>query len=131
MQPVEVFFHGLFMDEGLLQSKGLKPRRMRRGSVLGFVLRIGQRATLVRSSTDTVHGMVASLTDRELEHLYSEPGVREYRAEHVLVHEPNGSSAPALCFNLATEPAPSPNRKLRRSAQVASVRLGQNLPSQL
>jgi len=39
---VDVFFYGLFMDAGLLRTKGAQPMNVRMASVLGFALRIGK-----------------------------------------------------------------------------------------
>ncbi len=47
MRKIDVFFYGLFMDEALLKTKGVIPANLRYASVLGFQLRIGNRATLV------------------------------------------------------------------------------------
>jgi len=39
---VEVFFHGLFVDEELLHRKGLEPEGGEIAAIDGFALRIGQ-----------------------------------------------------------------------------------------
>ena len=124
-----MFFYGLFMDEALLRSKGVEPEHMQQASVQGFQLRIAQRATLVPMPGSTVHGMVASLKHSELEQLYSEPTVRDYRPEPVVAHLRGGGQIPALCFNLiATPSAGEHNREYAERLRTLAQRLG--LPSE-
>ena len=103
---INVFFYGLFMDADLLRSKGARPVNVRRASVPGFALRIGQRATLLESPNTRACGILMELTHDEIEQLYSEPSVRAYRAEAVMTELADGSHVPALCFNLVVPPAP-------------------------
>jgi hypothetical protein len=60
------------------------------------------------------HGVVMELTHREIDQLYSDPSVSAYRAEAVLVALSDGSTVPALCFNLVEPPKPE-----ERNAQYA------------
>ena len=99
----DVFFYGLFMDEELLRAKGLIPQRAELASVDGLALRIGQRAALVPSPG----GRVVSLTLDELDRLYSEPSVQEYKAQAVLAHLATGGVVAALCYNLSRPPSPA------------------------
>ena len=115
MRKIDVFFYGLFMDEDLLRSKRITPTSLRQASLSGFELRIGNRATLVPSPSGRVFGLVASLSHAEVEELYSEPSVRSYRPEAVLVHLSNSEVLPALCFNL-----PEPPSADERNADYAS-----------
>src|SRR5438874_5902096 len=122
MRRIDVFFYGLFMDKALLHGRGVRPGSMQAASVRGFQLRIGRRATLVRDEAGCAYGIVASLTHRELEELYSDPSLRDYRPEAVLARISNGESVPALCFNLMASPSPEERhsdyaRKLRALAQ--------------
>lgn len=105
-RSVDAFFYGLFMDEEVLREKQVTPRTPRRGYVEGFVLRIGERATLVPSVGARAFGMVISLTHRELSHLYAGPGLEHYRPEAVVVKTLDGESVPALCYNLPEAPLP-------------------------
>jgi hypothetical protein len=70
---IEIFFYGLFMDADLLRAKGVNPTNIRPASVPGFVLRIGQRATLLPNPNGLAHGILMQLTPAEIEQLYSEP----------------------------------------------------------
>ncbi len=104
---IKVFFYGLFMDEGLLRAKGTNPVNVRSACVPGYALRIGQRATLIESDQDHSYCMLMELTHDEIEQLYSEASVRDYRPEAVLIELSDKSRVPALCFNLAVPPAPA------------------------
>ncbi len=104
---VDVFFYGLFMDADLLRSMGLDPKHSELASVAGFALRVGQRAALVPDASSRVHGVVMSLTLAELERLYAEPGVREYKPQAVLAELAGGGVTPALCYNLPAGPRPT------------------------
>jgi gamma-glutamyl AIG2-like cyclotransferase len=96
----DVFFYGLFMDEELLRSRGLRPEHPERAWVEGFGLRIGSRATLIPRPGKRVYGLVMSLTTSEVVKLYSEPSVQAYRPEAVVVHVLGGGIVAALCYNL-------------------------------
>lgn len=93
------------MDADLLRAKKAEAANIRRACLPGFSLRIGQRATLLRSACDCVYGLVMQLTHEEIEQLYSEPSVQAYRPEAVLTQLDDGSYLPALCFNLVISPA--------------------------
>ena len=93
------------MDETLLQSKGILSPNLRVASVTGFQLRIGKRATLIPVPGKHVFGVVASLSHNELEALYDEPSVQDYKPEAVLVELSNGENLAVLCFNLVEMPS--------------------------
>ena len=102
---IDVFFYGLFMDDGLLREKDINPKDRRMASVDNFRLVIGNRATLVPCAKGTVHGVLFSLTHGEVDGLYSGDSVSAYRPEAVAVRLADGSLSPALCFNLPVPPA--------------------------
>jgi hypothetical protein len=129
MRKIDVFFYGLFMDEGLLRSKGVTPTNLRPASVAGFQLRIGKRATLVPSPTDHVYGLLASISHAELEQLYSEPSVQAYRPEAILVNLPNGEVLAALCFNLP-EPPSAEERNVEYAAKLRALAEHLNFPTE-
>jgi len=105
VRKIDVFFYGLFMDEALLQAKGIPSPNLRVAFVSGFQLRIGKRATLVPAPDERVFGVVGSLSHSELEQLYSEPSVQMYKPEAVLTQLLNGEELPVLCFNLVEVPS--------------------------
>jgi hypothetical protein len=97
---IAVFFYGLFMDMALLRQRGLSPLNPQAASLDGYDLEIGDRATLIPKKDQRVYGIVASLTHEEINSLYADPSVREYRPEAVVVTLGDGQSLPALCYNL-------------------------------
>ena len=111
------------MDEELLRAKGVKPGGAEHATVDGFTLRIGQRAALIPAPGGRVHGLIFSLSLPELNRLYSEPSVQDYRPQAVLAHlaSESGGVIAALCYNLPqsllpTEPDPEYVAKLRALA---------------
>ncbi len=104
---INVFFYGLFMDADLLRAKGANPVDIRPASAPGFMLRIGQRATLLEAPNARAFGILMKLTHDEIEQLYSEPSVRAYRPEALTAELADGTKVPALCFNLLAPPAPA------------------------
>lgn len=122
---IRVFFYGLFMDPDALWAKGVQPTHPRLGCVSGFRLRIGQRAALVPDPEARVHGVLMELSHDEIERLYSEPGVREYRAEPVIAELEDGAQVPALCFNLPVPPRPDElNEAYARKLRDLAHRVG-------
>ncbi len=101
---IDVFFYGLFMDETLLHAKGIEPQNRRLAALENFRLVIGERATLVPSAGETVHGVIFSLTHAEIDSLYADASVSVYRPEAVSAVA-DDDRVPALCFNLPTAPA--------------------------
>ncbi len=101
---IDAFFYGLFMDIDILRDSDVTPVNPRRAYVDGFVLRIGQRATLLPSAGARAYGMLMALTHSELERLYAAPGLDHYRPEAVLAQPLGGQPAPALCYNLREAP---------------------------
>ncbi|HEX9735789.1 MAG TPA: gamma-glutamylcyclotransferase family protein [Thermoanaerobaculia bacterium] len=103
---IDAFFYGLFMDVSVLRDTDVTPTDPRPGYVDGFALRIGQRATLVPAHGARAYGMLVALTHRELDRLYSGPGLEHYLPEAVLAHTLKGDLVAALCYNLREVPSP-------------------------
>jgi len=123
MRRIPVFFYGLFMDAELLRTKNVTPRVIGQASVIGFALRIGNRATLVPHPEGHVFGMLMELTHDEIDALYAESSVAQYRAEPIVALR-DGAGIPALCFNLPVPPAEDE----RNDAYAAKLRvLGERL----
>lgn len=97
---ITVFFYGLFMDESLLASKGIRPTESTIGYVDGFGLRIGERATLLPESNSRAYGVLMKITSEDAAALYSEPSVSDYVAEPVVVKLPGNNQVSAVCYNL-------------------------------
>ncbi len=99
-RSIAVFFYGLFMDMSVLQQRGLDPRNPQAASLDGYDIEIRDRATLVPHAEARVYGIVTGLTHVEIDTLYAEPGVLEYRPEAVVVILGDGRQVPAPCYNL-------------------------------
>jgi hypothetical protein len=99
-RKVNVFFYGLFMDMGLLQQRGLAPSQPQVAWLDGYDIAIHERATLLVNAAERVYGIVTGLTHAEIDMLYAEPSVLEYRPEAVLVTLEDAHQVPALCYNL-------------------------------
>ncbi|MDH3976319.1 MAG: gamma-glutamylcyclotransferase [Deltaproteobacteria bacterium] len=99
----EVFFYGLYMDPHILQQQGVKPGNPRIGKADDFELRIGKKATLLRSAGKSAYGMLYSLTHSEINALYWGAGLTEYAPEAILVKAGDEHIA-ALCCNLVIPP---------------------------
>ena len=88
------------MDVELLRRKGVQPSNVREGRVYGFDLRIGARATLVPHNDGVVFGILVSLTHEEIEKLYTDKSVSDYRPEAITVTTKDEDVVPALCYNI-------------------------------
>lgn len=124
-ERVTVFFYGLFMDPEALEAKGLRPTDVRPAFVEHLALRLGARATLVPRREGRVYGIIMTLTHAEVDDLYSEPSVTTYRPEPVLARLADGTTEPALCFNLPGLPeATAGNPDYAARLQVVARKLG-------
>ena len=105
----DVFFYGLFMDAAVLEAKGVRSTQRRLAVLRGWALRIGQRATLVPTPGQAVHGVLMTLPLADLDRLYSEDSVRMYLTVAVLVEPAAGEAAPAaaLAYVLPEPPEPA------------------------
>jgi hypothetical protein len=97
---MDIFFYGLFMDEALLAEKGIAPGNVAVGHVDGFALRIGERATLLRSPGSRAYGVMMTITRDEAQALYSERSVADYLPATVTVELLDGRRVAATCYNL-------------------------------
>ena len=99
-----VFFYGLFMDRTLLVGKGFHPRVVGSAELADYRIRIGEKASLVPCAGSACYGLVIDLAESEVERLYGDPSVADYRPENVrVVLSQDGSVHDAVCYNLAEE----------------------------
>ena len=126
----DIFFYGLFMDEGVLRAKGVEARRPRKAVVRDYQLRIGQRAMLCPQPNSQAFGVVYALTDSEIDSLYSDAGLEIYQPESVVVIFEDGSSSAVTTFNLpgGTETG-EPNPEYFEKLRLVLERLGFPAPS--
>lgn len=121
-RTIDVFFYGLFMDREALSAAGFHPGPARMGSVSGFQLHIGARATLAPAA-GTVWGMVMGLPADEIARLYGEESVADYRPEAVLALLPGGETLPALCYNLPSGSQTGSNKDYAAALHALAIRL--------
>lgn len=120
---MRVFFYGLFMDADLLAARGIKPVELGTGFVDGFQLRIGERATLVPGPGNRAYGVLIDIAADELNTLYAESSVADYRPETLTVELWNGSRIEATCYILPVEKVTGTNRAYARSLLDIATRL--------
>jgi hypothetical protein len=120
----KVFFYGLFMDESLLASKGVRPRQATVAYVDGYVLRIGKRATLLPKANSRAYGVLMTIAADDAAALYSEPSVADYVAEAVVVTLPGDNRVPAVCYNLPAAKLAGTNPEYAASLLALATRLG-------
>lgn len=121
---MRVFFYGLFMDENLLATKGLKPSEVNAGFVDGYGLRIGERATLIRRPDGRAYGAVMDITPGEAAELYAEDSVADYLPEPVTVELMDGTKVDATCYNLPADKVTGANKDYAKSLLDVATRLG-------
>ena len=104
-RTADVFFYGLFMDQELLRSQGLVPRRAEVAWADGMELVIGRRAALAPRRGARAYGVLMSLDIEGLQRLYADPTVSAYQPQTVQVHLQSGGTALAVCYNLSALPS--------------------------
>ena len=119
-----MFFYGLFMDEELLKEQGLQPGPPEIACLDGFSLRIGERATLVKTEDGQVWGTVMALQACELEALYSDSSVSDYRPEAVVATAHSGETLPCLVYNLPPNRLLGQNRDYLEKLIITSRKAG-------
>jgi hypothetical protein len=121
---LKVFFYGLFMDESLLASKGIRPTESTIGYVDGFGLHIGERATLLPEANSRAYGVLMNITSEEVAALYSEQSVADYIAEPVVVNLPGDSRVSAVCYNLPAAKLTGTNPDYAAALLTLATKLG-------
>ena len=119
-----VFFYGLFMDEDLLTGKGFHPSNRKLVFAKGYGLRIGEKATLVKSESEISYGIVMDLSEDEIENLYSSPGVTDYVQEDIEVTDFDGNTYNVQCYNLPVSKLTGSNSEYAKSLSVAAQKMG-------
>ncbi len=121
---MRVFFYGLFMDERLLATKGIKPTNVSVGFVNGYGLHIGERATLVRRPNGRAYGVMMDIAPNEATELYAEDSVADYLPEPVTVELMDGTEVEATCYNLPSAKVTGTNKDYAESLLKVASRLG-------
>lgn len=94
---VSVFFYGGLINPKILDRVGMRPSRQEPATLSGFDIRISPYVNLVRSTGQTVFGLLMEVTYAELERTYSQLKAR-YFPEAVIVSDSAGHLRPALCY---------------------------------
>jgi len=123
-EEVAVFFYGLFMDESLLASKGIRASKATVGHVDGYTLRIGRRATLVPDHANRAYGVLMSLRAADVRALYADKSVADYVSEPVSVVLPDGTLESAVCYNLPGRKLEGANPEYANALLALAARLG-------
>jgi len=121
---INVFFYGLFMDESLLASKGVRARRCEPGHVDGYRLHIGERATLLPAKDSRSYGVLMEITTDQAATLYSDESVCDYVAEPVVVHLRDDQQVDAVCYNLPASKLTGESRRYAADLLALATRLG-------
>jgi hypothetical protein len=99
-----VFFYGLFMDVDVLRGQQIDPMVDGAAVLPDYQLRIGNKATLVAAPGSVAYGIVMTLAEEDLQLLYAQPGVSDYRPEPVtVVMSADRSTRSALCYNISAD----------------------------
>ena len=122
--PVSVFFYGLFMDTTLLAARNIKVRNPVIGSVQGYTLRIGARASLVPQQSGQAYGLLIDIERGDLRDLYADPSVAEYVPEQLEVVTEDGTRHEATCYNLPESQLAGTNPKYAAELGALANRLG-------
>lgn len=116
------------MDISLLQEKGIAPSEPVMTFVDGFGLRIGDRATLVKSENERAYGFVMALSNKDLVSLYGESSVADYVPEDIEVFDTNDMVIEAIVYNLP--PALLSGRDKSYARSLADVAKKAGLPTE-
>lgn len=109
MSSTKVFFYGLFMDPDLLRNQGLNPQTPVKAKLTDYKLVLANRATMVPSPGSAAWGMVMSLTDEEIAHLYAAPSVTDYHSLSTVCISEHGEKINAVTYILPDDyPLPPP-----------------------
>lgn len=112
------------MDEALLEEKNLHPLAAKISCLTGYGLRIGERATLVKSSHERTHGMVIQLHEDEVEKLYQDKSVADYIPVEVSATDANGAMLAATAYILPDSNLSGQNREYAKSLAAVAKKVG-------
>jgi len=119
-----VFFYGLFMDETLLREKGVNPLKPILAFVENFGLRIGERATIVKSDGERAYGLIMSLSEQDLNILYGDKSVADYIPENIIAINSSNESINVISYNLPLEKLSGQNKQYAESLTIVAKKVG-------
>jgi hypothetical protein len=85
------------MDERLLEEAGVVANDVHAGVLWDYEIRINSAATLIRSDRECCYGIVCAIASNDLDRLYAEPWLKDYRPVEVSVGTESGPVS-ALCY---------------------------------
>ena len=97
-REVTAFFYGSFIRRDVQSNSGFYPDRVEVGRLSGFDIHVCPHAALSRSDKNCVYGIVVDITHRQLDALYSAPGVGVFLPEAVIIETRDRKVVPALCY---------------------------------
>jgi len=112
------------MDDDILKRSGVYPVNPRIAYVKDYVLRIGKKATLLRSRGEKAYGIVYSISHDDIDTLYNKAGLDDYAPE-ALIANINNENIPVLCCNLIIPPEQNEsNQEYAQKLKESMHRLG-------
>ncbi len=107
---VTVFLYGSFMSPQVLRDRGLTREvpPLKVALLEGFDIILSPSATVIPSTKDIVYGVLAELTNEELDLLYSQDWLTDYKPRPVIVRGKDGREVAALCYVAPPRPNTSP-----------------------
>ncbi|WP_411031839.1 gamma-glutamylcyclotransferase [Spongiimicrobium sp. 3-5] len=120
---MEVFFYGLFMDETILLKNGIRPSNPRMGYLNDYILKIGNRASLIPCKNEKSYGIVMTIDKDAIHNLYAETSVADYIPEEVNIITNTNDSITAICYNLPSELLTGTNEAYAKSLYKLAKKL--------
>ncbi|MEQ8518639.1 MAG: gamma-glutamylcyclotransferase family protein [Cytophagales bacterium] len=121
---MEIFFYGLFMDIKILEQNGVQIRNQGKGHLKDYKLFIGERASLIPSKGDLAYGILMNVNAKDLEALYSAPGLSDYIPEEVDIQTEDNQTRSALCYNLPKNKLSGTNSNYALALHKLATELG-------
>jgi hypothetical protein len=97
-RQIGAFFYGSFIRKDVQLKAGFSPQRLEVACLHGFDIHVAPHAALSRSDNSAVYGILVDITHRQLDTMYSAPGVGVFLPQAVLVVTQDGKLSPALCY---------------------------------
>ena len=97
-QTVKAFFYGSFIRKDVQARAGFNPAKVEVARLSGFDIHICPHAALTPSDQHSVFGILVNITHRQLDTMYSAPGVGVFLPQAVLVETRDGKLVPSLCY---------------------------------
>ena len=106
---VRVYFYGSYMDTDTLSGWRVRPLSLEVARLDDWGVTFSPYATLIPRAGDSVYGIVAELTESDVERLYSRRELADYKPVEVIVETATKRRISAICY------ASKPSENLRPS----------------